>query len=39
MRLVDFGNRVSLEELRRTAADKFGDMVKAIVDVRPTNPV
>ena len=34
MRIVDHKNRISLRELQEMAGDKFGDMVKAVVDVR-----
>ena len=33
MRSVTEGNRISLDELRDSAAGRFGDMVKAVVDV------
>ena len=33
MRIVDCKNRVSLSERQKMAADKFGDLVKAVVDV------
>ncbi len=32
MHLVD--QHISMEELRRIAADRFGDLVKAVIDVR-----
>ena len=34
MRTVDRENRVSVAELREMAAGMFGDLVKAVVDVR-----
>jgi hypothetical protein len=34
MRIVDRGSRVSLVELQEMAAGMFGDLVKAVVDVR-----
>jgi hypothetical protein len=33
MRTVSEGDRISLEELRRLAAGRFGDLVKAVVDL------
>jgi hypothetical protein len=33
MRTVNDENRISLDELRRLAAGRFGDMIKAVVDV------
>jgi hypothetical protein len=30
---VTEGSRISLDELRQAAADRFGDMIKAVVDV------
>lgn len=33
MRTVTERDRISLEELRRLAAARFGDMVKAVVDI------
>ena len=34
MRLVDPENQTSLDELKRMAAATFGDLVKAVVDVK-----
>jgi hypothetical protein len=34
MRIVDSKNRVSICELQKMATDTFGDLVKAVVDVR-----
>ena len=34
MRIVDGKNSIGLHELEKMAADTFGDMVKAVVDVR-----
>jgi hypothetical protein len=34
MRIVDNKNTVSLSELRKMATDTFGDLVKAVVDVK-----
>ncbi len=34
MRIVDNKNRTSLGELRKMATDTFGDLVKAVVDVK-----
>jgi hypothetical protein len=34
MRTVSEGDRISLDELRRLAAGRFGDLVKAVVDLR-----
>jgi hypothetical protein len=34
MRIVDSGNRVSLDELNKMAKAMFGDLVKAVVDVK-----
>jgi hypothetical protein len=34
MRIVDSKNRASLSELQKMAADMFGDMVKAVVDIK-----
>jgi hypothetical protein len=34
MRIVDKKNRIGLHELQRMAAESFGDLVKAVVDVR-----
>jgi uncharacterized protein DUF5674 len=33
MRAVTDSNRISLDELRRLAAGRFGDLVKAVVDL------
>ena len=33
MRTVSEGDRVTLDELRRLAADRFGDLVKAVIDL------
>jgi hypothetical protein len=32
--IIDDKSKVSLGELRKMAADTFGDMVKAVVDVK-----
>jgi hypothetical protein len=37
MRIVDGKNRVSLRELHEMAMNTFGDMVKAVVDVKLAN--
>ena len=34
MRIVDSKSSIGLHELQKMAADTFGDMVKAVVDVR-----
>lgn len=34
MRTVSVDDPISLEELRRLARDRFGDLVKAVVDLR-----
>jgi hypothetical protein len=34
MRIVDSKNKASLDELGKMATDTFGDMIKAVVDVR-----
>lgn len=34
MRIVDCTNKVSLRELQKMATDTFGDLVKAVVDVK-----
>ncbi len=34
MRVIDPENRISLDELRNMAAARFGDLVKAVVDIR-----
>jgi hypothetical protein len=34
MQIVDIKNRISLRELHKMATDMFGDLVKAVVDVR-----
>lgn len=33
MKTVSEGDRISLDELRRLAAGRFGDMIKAVVDL------
>ena len=33
MQIVDEAHRIGLEDLRRMAAETFGDLVKAVVDV------
>jgi hypothetical protein len=33
MRRADAANKISVDELRRLAASRFGDMIKAVVDV------
>ena len=33
MRTVSDHDRISLDELRRLAADRFGDLIKAVVDL------
>jgi len=33
MRTVSQGDRISIDELRRLAAGRFGDLVKAVVDL------
>jgi len=34
MRIIDDKNKVSLSELQKMATDTFGDLVKAVVDVK-----
>jgi hypothetical protein len=34
MRIVDKADKIDLQELKTMAAEMFGDMVKAVVDVR-----
>jgi hypothetical protein len=34
MQIIDSNNRVAIHELQKMATDTFGDLVKAVVDVR-----
>jgi hypothetical protein len=34
MRIVDSKNKVTLNELKKMAADRFGDLIKAVVDIK-----
>jgi hypothetical protein len=34
MRIVESKNKVTLNELKKMAADRFGDLIKAVVDVK-----
>jgi hypothetical protein len=34
MRIINNKNRIDLSELRKMAEDRFGDLVKAVVDIR-----